>query len=66
MTTTTTTIAWKNYPTAPVEPIGPKNGSAPTRNHVETTDPVVFLTIDDGRVRDQRVFDFLEIGRAHV
>lgn len=58
-TSTTTTLPWQAFPSGAVEPIGPKGGSAPTRNHVETTDPVVFLTIDDGRVRDQRVFDFL-------
>jgi peptidoglycan/xylan/chitin deacetylase (PgdA/CDA1 family) len=52
---TTTTQPWQRFPTSPVEPVGPTNGSTPVFNHIRTTDPVVFLTIDDGLVRDPRI-----------
>ena len=37
----------------------PAHGSAPVISHINTTDPVLFLTIDDGIVRDPRVPAFL-------
>ena len=52
---TTTTAAPPRFPSAPVAPIGPTGGVAPVVSRVDTDDPVVFLTIDDGQVRDPRV-----------
>jgi peptidoglycan/xylan/chitin deacetylase (PgdA/CDA1 family) len=42
-----------------LSPIVPVNGLAPVINHIDTTDPVIFLTIDDGMIRDPRVPAFL-------
>jgi peptidoglycan/xylan/chitin deacetylase (PgdA/CDA1 family) len=53
--TTTTTKAW---PKAPVPPI-PAAGAVPVISKIATADPVVFLTIDDGTVRDPRVPELL-------
>jgi peptidoglycan/xylan/chitin deacetylase (PgdA/CDA1 family) len=41
---------WDRPPSAPV-PLPAVDGMAPVLTRVETTDPVVFLTIDDGMVR---------------
>lgn len=58
-TTTTTIPAWQQFPQGPVKVYPPPRGSAPTLNHVETEDPVVFITIDDGLVRDPRIVQLL-------
>ena len=44
------TWVWDRPPAA-VAPLRPAGGVAPVITRVETTDPVVFLTIDDGTVR---------------
>ena len=51
---TTTTVAWQRFPLSPPEP-----PSKRVIHKIETTDPVVFLTIDDGYTRDPRVPDLL-------
>ena len=56
---TTTTLAWQQYPKTEVHPVLPAHGAAPVISHINTTDPVLFLTIDDGIVRDPRVPAFL-------
>jgi peptidoglycan/xylan/chitin deacetylase (PgdA/CDA1 family) len=53
--TTTTTKAW---PSGPV-PTLPATGKAPVISTIATTDPVVFLTIDDGMIRDPRIPELL-------
>jgi peptidoglycan/xylan/chitin deacetylase (PgdA/CDA1 family) len=53
--TTTTTKAW---PKAPVPAI-PAAGAVPVISRIATADPVVFLTIDDGFIRDPRVPELL-------
>jgi peptidoglycan/xylan/chitin deacetylase (PgdA/CDA1 family) len=53
--TTTTTKPW---PKGPVLTI-PASGAVPVVSKIATTDPVVFLTIDDGMVRDPRVPELL-------
>ena len=58
-TTTVTTVTIPPLPKGPTNPIGPVNGMAPVIDRVDTTDPVIFLTIDDGMVRDPRVAAFL-------
>jgi peptidoglycan/xylan/chitin deacetylase (PgdA/CDA1 family) len=58
-TTTTTTVVIPQWPKGPSSPIGPINGMAPVIDRVDTNDPVIFLTIDDGMVRDPRVPEFL-------
>ena len=53
-TSTTTTLAWQRFPLTPPAP--------PTKRvirRIETTDPVVFLTIDDDYTRDPRIPDLL-------
>lgn len=57
--TTTTTTPLPTWPSGPVAPVGPTGGLAPVVSRVKTTDPVVFLTIDDGMTRDPRVPQFL-------
>ncbi len=52
---TTTTAAW---PKGPVLTI-PAAGAVPVISTIATADPVVFLTIDDGNVRDPRVPELL-------
>jgi peptidoglycan/xylan/chitin deacetylase (PgdA/CDA1 family) len=47
------------WPSGPVTPVGPSGGMAPVVSRVKTTDPVIFLTIDDGMLRDPRVPQFL-------
>lgn len=54
----TTTIDQRG-PVGPVTPIGPVNGLSPIISRVATTDPVIFVTIDDGLVADPRVLDLL-------
>ena len=49
--TTTTTRPW---PKSPVSPL-PAAGAVPVISRVATTGPVVFLTIDDGTIRDPRI-----------
>jgi peptidoglycan/xylan/chitin deacetylase (PgdA/CDA1 family) len=53
--TTTTTKAW---PKGPVLTI-PAAGAVPVISRIATADPVVFLTIDDGSIRDPRVPELL-------
>ncbi|MEJ6511255.1 MAG: polysaccharide deacetylase family protein [Actinomycetota bacterium] len=52
---TTTTAAW---PKGPVLTL-PAAGAVPVISTIATADPVVFLTIDDGNVRDPRVPELL-------
>lgn len=54
--TTSTTVAWPRTPQPPL----PVTLSAPVLSTVATADPVVFLTIDDGLVRDPRVPELIE------
>ncbi len=57
-TTTTIPIApWTLYPSAPVAPLRPN--TIRSYSKINTTDPVVFLTIDDGFIRDPRVPELL-------
>jgi peptidoglycan/xylan/chitin deacetylase (PgdA/CDA1 family) len=64
-TTTTTRVppwVWDRPPSAPV-PVQAAGGVAPVITRVETTDPVVFLTIDDGTVRSpEAMAAFRELG----
>lgn len=53
--TTTSTKAW---PKGPVLTI-PAAGAVPVISRIATADPVVFLTIDDGSIRDPRVPELL-------
>lgn len=53
--TTTTTKAWPKSPVAAI----PAAGAVPVLSQIATTDPVVFLTIDDGTIRDPRVPELL-------
>jgi peptidoglycan/xylan/chitin deacetylase (PgdA/CDA1 family) len=46
-------------PTGPVATVTAVDGRAPIISRVETTDPVIFVTIDDGLVPDPRVLDLL-------
>lgn len=52
---TTTTTIWPHQPAPPI----PAAGSVPVVSRIDTTDPVVFLTIDDGAIRDPRVAELL-------
>jgi len=58
-TTTTTLPAWQNYPS--IEPVPLSEPGQPVTRvaRVDTTDRVVFLTIDDGIHRDPRIPQFL-------
>ena len=47
------------FPSYSIAPIGVSGDSAAHLSKVDTVDKVVFLTIDDGIVKDQRVMDFL-------
>lgn len=47
------------FPSYSIAPIGVGGDSAAHLSKVDTIDKVVFLTIDDGIVKDQRVMDFL-------
>jgi len=52
---TTTTAAWPKVPVLTL----PAAGAVPVFSTIATADPVVFLTIDDGNVRDPRVPELL-------
>ena len=54
-TTTTTLLPWQYFPTGTPVHVGNNGGSAAWLSKVDTTDPVIFLTIDDGYNRDPRV-----------
>jgi peptidoglycan/xylan/chitin deacetylase (PgdA/CDA1 family) len=58
-TSTTTTTLPRGFPTSSIAPILPVNGLSAKITHVETTDRVVFLTIDDGIVKDPAAMQFL-------
>jgi len=58
-TSTTTTTLPPGFPISSVAPVVPVNGMAAKITHVETTDRVVFLTIDDGIVKDPAAMQFL-------
>lgn len=58
-TTTTTTTLPPGTPSGSVAPVVPVDGMAPVIRRVDTTDNVVFLTIDDGIVRDPAAMDFI-------
>lgn len=51
-------------PSAAVAP--PENGLVPVVTHVPTTDPVVFITIDDGYTKDPRLIDLLRARQVPV
>jgi len=61
--TTTTTV---DPLFAPTTPPTRAPGPAPVIDAVATTDPVVFVTIDDGNVRDDAVIDWLRLKRMPV
>ena len=58
-TTSTTTTLPPGFPTSSIAPVVPVNGLAAKITRVETTDRVVFLTIDDGIVKDPAAMKFL-------
>lgn len=43
-----------------VNPPGPQNGLPPVINRIDTTDKVVFLTIDDGYTKDPKTADLIK------
>lgn len=59
---TTTTTIWPRTPAKPLPAAAP----IPVLSRIDTTDPVVFLTIDDGAVRDPRVADLFERAKIPV
>lgn len=61
-TTTSTTLVWQQFPIGPVTPLRARTIHSYSR--IDTTDPVVFITIDDGFVRDPRVPELLEQRQA--
>jgi peptidoglycan/xylan/chitin deacetylase (PgdA/CDA1 family) len=63
--TTSTTMPWQSWPRSPVKHL-PASGSAPVISRVDTPDPVIFLTIDDGMIRDPRVPEFLAANHIPV
>ena len=65
-TTTTTTSPPMGIPTYSVPPVVPVDGKAALIRKVDTTDRVVFLTIDDGIVKDQKAMDFIVENRWPV
>lgn len=65
-TSTTTTTIPMGVPSYSVAPVVPADGKAALIRKVDTTDPVVFLTIDDGIVKDQRAMDFIVENRWPV
>ena len=64
--TTTTSVDPVTPPSAPVPAIAPVDGAAPSISRVPTTDPVIFVTIDDGQTADPRVLDYLTTTRMPV
>lgn len=63
-TTTTTVLDWQQYPVGTVLPLPARSITEFSR--VDTTDPVVFLTMDDGFVRDPAVPQLLADHHAPV
>lgn len=61
---TTTTMPWQRFPLSEVEPLVP--GEVVTVSKIDTDDPVVFITIDDGFSRDPRVPELLRQAGAVV
>ena len=61
---TTTTMPWQRFPLSEVEPLVP--GEVITVSKIDTDDPVVFITIDDGFYRDPRVPGLLRDAGAVV
>jgi peptidoglycan/xylan/chitin deacetylase (PgdA/CDA1 family) len=61
-------------PSGPHEPValsptvsaahGEPGGLIPVLTRIDTTDPVVFITIDDGSDKDPRVLDVLKAGTS--
>lgn len=64
--TTTLTVDPVSAPTVPLLPVGSVDGAAPSVSRVATTDPVIFVTIDDGQTADSRVLDYLAATRMPV
>ncbi|HYV60517.1 MAG TPA: polysaccharide deacetylase family protein, partial [Acidimicrobiia bacterium] len=59
-TTSSSTTTTTTPPTLPPTPVAIQGGAvAPVISRVQTPNPVVFFTIDDGMVRDPAVVDFL-------
>ena len=58
-TTTTTTLVWQAFPSRSIPPLSAPGEPVTRVSRVETTDRVVFLTIDDGFHRDPRIPGFL-------
>ena len=58
-TTTTTTTLPPGFPTSSIAPVVPVDGMAVKITKIDTTDRVVFLTIDDGIVKDPAAMQFL-------
>lgn len=56
-------VAPRETDTAPPAPMTLPAGPAAAVSRVETTDPVIFLGIDDGLTRDPAVLDYLERNR---
>jgi len=65
-TTTTTAAVTEQLLPATVTPVGPVDGAVPSISRVATTDPVIFVTIDDGQVADPRVLEYLTTTRMPV
>lgn len=55
----TTTTSPAGFPSSSIAPIVPVAGLAAKIDHVDTTDRVVFLTIDDGIIKDPAAMKFL-------
>lgn len=51
-------------PTVAVGPLDPRGGPIPVVHRIPTTDPVVFITIDDGIVRDPWALEALRVRGA--
>jgi peptidoglycan/xylan/chitin deacetylase (PgdA/CDA1 family) len=58
-TTSTTEAPFVRLPSSSIPPVVPGRNGARVVSRIDTTDPVLFLTIDDGIVRDPRVPEFL-------
>jgi len=65
-TTTTAAAVTEQLLPATVTPVGPVDGAVPSISRVATTDPVIFVTIDDGQVADPRVLEYLTTTRMPV
>ncbi|MFM7045952.1 MAG: polysaccharide deacetylase family protein, partial [Ilumatobacteraceae bacterium] len=61
---TPVTLPWQRFPLGEVEPLVP--GEVITVSKIDTDDPVVFITIDDGFYRDPRVPELLRKAGAVV